>query len=193
MSRKRASIGEAMFLVALACVDLALMRWFVARQSEVVLQGTLIVVAIQVGLWLAIRGPARARWFWVGFLVAASVWPVLLAVISFDPESSIEGSWPFAYLRWSMNLIDEPLNPLLAAYGNNIFVLGLALAVASFIPQAVMASFGGLLSHCVVRPVIRRFAARHWNSIAEPHQRRAAETSAAAANESSRTTEAETP
>jgi hypothetical protein len=148
------SLRAAMLWVAAVAANFAALRWLSLAQNEFVLPAALIVVSLQIAAWFAVRGPARFRWFFLGFGASAAGWVALFGLSYSFPESGIQETWPFEYLRWAIGLASEYVYPQLP-FGDNIHVLGAATAIFAFVPEVVVAAGVGLLAGGVFRPLSR--------------------------------------
>jgi hypothetical protein len=152
MPGSQGSVRAAMLWVAAVAANFAALRWLILAQNEFVLPAALIFVSLELAAWFAVVGPARFRWFSIGFGAAAAGWLTVFGLSYSFPESGMLETWPWEYLRWAIGLASEHVYPQLPAR-DNIYVLGAYEAIFAFLPEVVVATTVGLLTAGVIRPL----------------------------------------
>jgi hypothetical protein len=158
MKPPRILIGRAMGWIAVIGLNIGLFRasWRVAPDVAIML--TLISLTLQVGAWRLVRGSARSRPFWIGFLLLGSACPATLLWFVFVIGTS--GSDPprspiVQYMEFSLNLLVEWERPWMTPHQDNLFYTVPSFAVIGFLPQLLPALLGGVLGRGVVGPWVR--------------------------------------
>jgi len=154
MPGPQGSVRAAMLWVAAVAANFAALRWLILAQNDFVLPAALIFVSLQLAALVAVVGPARFRWFSIGFGAAAAGWLALFGLSYSFPESGMLETWPWEYLRWAMGLASEHVYPQLP-FRDNIYFLGACEAIFAYLPEVVLATAVGLLAAGVIQPLSR--------------------------------------
>ncbi len=158
MKPPRIPIGRAMVWIAVIGLNVGLFRACWRFDPDVPLMMLLISLAIQIAAWRLIRGPARSRPFWIGFLLLGSVCPATLLwfVVVIGTLGPAPSRSPIVqYMEFSVNLLIEWERPWATPHQDNLFYTVPSVAVIGFLPQLLPALLGGVLGRGVVSPWVR--------------------------------------
>jgi hypothetical protein len=167
MAFGRVSVGKLMVAIGLIAINAGAFRALSVRNLEVAIGMVLMVLALQVGLWFAIRRPTRSRGFWIGFVAVGVVGPLtfLWTIVATTPGPF---RLPALYLEYSINLMLLPAQRHLRPFRDNLFVNGASFGLISFLAQMPLALVGGLLGSAI-RPSLRLLGPR--SSVDDPGSR----------------------
>lgn len=165
MRLPRFTIGRLMLLVAAIGANIGACRLLAARDVERCVVAALMIVAVQLGLWAAARGPVRYRPFWTGFVALGLLCPATLLSVEYGPNGAAPRTWMVRYLEWSIKGLLEWLNPLLRPCHDVLWLTVIALALIAFLPQLVVAVVGGVLGQWIIGPTARWLWTRRGDRI----------------------------
>lgn len=162
----RFSIAKMMAIVGIAALNFAAARILFAHNPYLLIGVALTGLSLQVGLFRLIRSRNRIRMFWVGFVAFGSMammsflWGMVFSpttrvmntgriIYTSSPGSAMWTLWHsyYEFAVWSL----EPL-----PYSGQILGIGgempvVTIAVISYLPQLLIAAFGGLLTSSIIR------------------------------------------
>ena len=156
MERPRITLARLMVVVGLIAVEIAVARSLYLLNVELALGLALMGLASQFGLLRAIRDRGSARAFWSGFVVTS-----LAAMGAFAWGACFEDSGLFRLWDVYTGLADEvlaaiPHAPSFYDGGGNDLAIGVAAAVAWFLPQFLASIIGGVSVALVARMKARQ-------------------------------------
>jgi len=156
MTPPRFRIRRLMVVIALIAVNLAVLRaLFVTRRVDLLIGGSIVWVAFEVGVLRALRRPGRQRRFWLGYLGFGALATLSFLVAVWFPESWPASVWK-GYLLRSNDLLEQLIMGSAQRYGYSLahellFVVGFALQWV--LPLVLVAVAGGVLT----RRALNRF------------------------------------
>jgi hypothetical protein len=171
----RFSIAKMMAIVGLISLNFGAARLLFAHNPYLLTGVVLIGLSLQVGLFRLIRSRHHVRVFWVGFVAFGSMamvsflWGVVFCPSStgimingrkyyppMSPGSTMSTVWGYYYEFATCTLKPLPYSDQILGVGGEMPVV--TIVVVCYLPQLLIAAFGGLLT----RSVIRRWRKGNW-------------------------------
>ncbi len=153
MAVVRVSIFRMMVWVAVVGANLGV--WRALGNAELVLLNALILVALQLGCYRAVRSRGDGRWFWIGFVAFGVSCPMMAVWFGLFHQTAGAHVWAVRMYEAAIDGSVQWHRSWLRTYQDNALVMGASFAVAAFLPQGVVALVGGFLGYFQLRPCWR--------------------------------------
>ena len=156
----RVSIGRVMGWVAVVGGNLGVWRTLARVSLDAALLIVPILVALQVGGYLALRSRGGGLWFWLGFVALGASGPMMICWFALLHQTAGAHSWAVQSLEGSIDGLLRWQRPLLRSYQGDPLVMGASFAVTAFLPQCLVALAGGCSAHLILKPCWRLLRGR---------------------------------